>query len=58
MTGTSGVAGKVVAVIGSCLVTEYGDAALAYNLKKYLGYMAKKRSDIDIALPDEQLALF
>lgn len=58
MTGQS-VAGEVVASVGSILITRYSDNLLAYNLKKYIGYRARKPTEpIELELPSEQLALF
>ncbi len=57
MTG-SPIAGRVVACIGTILITGYDERLLAYNLKKYLGYRAQRTERIELELPSEQLALF
>ena len=59
MTGNKVLAGTVVSVIGSVLITEYDGQLLAYNLKKFIGYCAHKiTGDIELELPSEQLTLF
>ena len=59
MTGNTVLAGTVVSVIGSVLITEYDRQLLAYNLKKFIGHRAHKiTGGIELELPSEQLALF
>lgn len=59
MTSTSKIVGEVVAAIGAIIITEYESNLLVYNLKKLIGYRAKKiLGEIDIELPSEQLTLF
>lgn len=51
--------GRVRSVVGSVVITEYDGELLAYNLKKYLGYRARKSTEpVELELPTEQLALF
>lgn len=59
MTGHTTMAGIVVSVIGSVLITEYDGQLLAYNVKKFIGYQAQTIDGIiDIKIPSTQLALF
>ena len=59
MTGHKTMAGIVISVIGSVLITEYDGQLLAYNVKKFIGYQAQKIDGaIDIEIPSTQLALF
>lgn len=59
MTGNSTMAGVVISVIGSVLITDYDGQLLAYNVKKFIGYQAQAVDGaIDIAIPSTQLALF
>ena len=51
--------GRVLSVIGSIAITEYDGNLLAYNLKKYVGYRARKITEpVELELPSEQLTLF
>ena len=51
--------GRVLSVIGSIAITEYDGNLLAYNLKKYVGYRARKiTGPVELELPSEQLTLF
>lgn len=51
--------GRVLSVIGSIAITEYDGNLLAYNLKKYVGYRARKiTGNVELELPSEQLTLF
>lgn len=59
MTDNQNVAGDIVASIGAIIITKYGENLLKYNLKKYVGYKAKKtEGDLELDLPTEQLTLF
>ena len=59
MTGHRTMAGVVISVIGSVLITDYDGQLLAYNVKKFIGYQAQAVDGaIDIAIPSTQLALF
>ena len=59
MTGHKTMAGVVISVIGSVLITEYDGQLLAYNVKKFIGYQAQTIDGIiDIKIPSTQLALF
>ena len=59
MTGHKTMAGVVISVIGSVLITEYDGQLLAYNVKKFIGYQAQTVDGaIDVELPSTQLALF
>jgi hypothetical protein len=51
--------GHVRSVIGHVVITKYNDELLAYNLKKFIGYRARKITEpIELELPSEQLTLF
>lgn len=51
--------GRVNSVIGSIVITEYDGQLLVYNLKKYIGYRARKiTGPVELELPSEQLTLF
>ena len=51
--------GRVRSVIGGIVITEYGGELLAYNLKKLIGYRARKSTEpVELELPTEQLTLF
>ena len=51
--------GRVNSVIGSIVITEHKDQLLAYNLKKFIGYRARKiTGPVELELPSEQLTLF
>ena len=59
MTGNTVLAGTVVSVIGSVLITEYDGQLLAYNLKKFIGHRAQTvQGAIDLEIPNTQLTLF
>ena len=59
MTGHKTMAGVVISVIGSVLITEYDGQLLAYNVKKFIGYQAQTIDGaINIEIPSTQLALF
>lgn len=59
MTGNTVLAGTVVSVIGSVLITEYDGQLLAYNLKKYIGHQAQVAQEaVDLEIPNTQLTLF
>ena len=59
MTGNTVLAGTVVSVIGSVLITEYDGQLLAYNLKKYIGHQAQVAQEaVDLEMPNTQLTLF
>ena len=59
MKDYSQLVGRVHSVIGSIVITDYGDQLLAYNVKKFIGYRAQKVDGvIDIEIPSTQLALF
>ena len=51
--------GRVRSVVGGVVITEYGGELLAYNLKKLIGYRARKSTEpVELELPTEQLTLF
>ncbi len=50
--------GKIQALIGPLLVTEYQGRAVIYNLKRFIGYRAQSKPGLELKLPEEQLALF
>ena len=59
MTGNTVLAGTVVSVIGSVLITEYDGQLLAYNLKKFIGHQAQAVQEaVDLEIPNTQLTLF
>lgn len=59
MTGHKTMAGVVISVIGSVLITDYDGQLLAYNVKKFIGYQAQTIDGaINIEIPSTQLALF
>lgn len=59
MKDYSQLVGHTRSVIGSIVITDYGDQLLAYNVKKFIGYRAQKVDGvIDIEIPSTQLALF
>ena len=59
MTSNTVLAGTVVSVIGSVLITEYDGQLLAYNLKKYIGHQAQVAQEaVDLEIPNTQLTLF
>lgn len=59
MTGNTVLAGTVVSVIGSVLITEYDRQLLAYNLKKFIGHRAQVVQEaVDLEIPNTQLTLF
>lgn len=59
MKDESQLVGRVLSVIGSIAITEYDGNLLAYNLKKYVGYRARKiTGPVELELPSEQLTLF
>lgn len=59
MKDYSQLVGHVRSVIGSIVITDYGGQLLAYNLKKFIGYRARKITrPVELELPSEQLALF
>ena len=59
ITGNTVLAGTVVSVIGSVLITEYDGQLLAYNLKKYIGHQAQVAQEaVDLEIPNTQLTLF
>lgn len=59
MKNYSQLVGRVRSVIGSIVITDYGGQLLAYNLKKFIGYRARKITrPVELELPSEQLALF
>jgi len=59
MKDESQLVGRVLSVIGSIAITEYDGNLLAYNLKKYVGYRARKITEpVELELPSEQLTLF
>jgi len=59
LTDTPKVAGQVVASVGPIIITDYQNNLLAYNLKRFVGYRAKKATEpIEIELPSEQMTLF
>lgn len=52
------IAGKVVAVIGSILVTEYNNRYYSLNIKKYIGYMLDEEREVIMKAPARQESLF
>lgn len=59
MTGNKVLAGTVVSVIGSVLITEYDGQLLVYNLKKFIGHRAQTAQGmVDLEMPNRQLTLF
>ena len=59
MTGNTVLAGTVVSVIGSVLITEYDGQLLVYNVKKFIGHRAQTvQGAIDLEIPNTQLTLF
>ena len=59
MTGNRVLAGTVVSVIGSVLITEYDGQLLAYNVKKFIGHQAQVvQGAVDLEIPSTQLTLF
>ena len=59
MAGNKVLAGTVVSVIGSVLITEYDGQLLAYNVKKFIGYRAQATQGVvDLEIPNTQLTLF
>ena len=51
--------GHVRSVIGHVVTTEYNGELLAYSLKKFIGYRARKiTGPVELELPSEQLTLF
>lgn len=59
MTGNTVLAGTVVSVIGSVLITEYDRQLLAYNVKKFIGHRAQVvQGTVDLEVPNTQLTLF
>ncbi len=53
MTGNRVLAGTVVSVIGSVLITEYDGRLLAYNVKKFIGYRAQAvQGAVDLEIPN------
>lgn len=59
MTGNTVLAGTVVSVIGSVLITEYDGQLLAYNVKKFIGHRAQVvQGVVDLEIPSTQLTLF
>lgn len=59
ITGNTVLAGTVVSVIGSVLITEYDRQLLAYNLKKFIGHRAQVVQEaVDLEIPNTQLTLF
>lgn len=59
MTGNTVLAGTVVSVIGSVLITEYDRQLLAYNLKKFIGHRAQVvQGAVELEIPNTQLTLF
>ena len=59
MKDYSQLVGRVRSAIGSIVITDYGGQLLAYNLKKFIGYRARKITrPVELELPSEQLALF
>ena len=59
MTRNTVLAGTVVSVIGSVLITEYDGQLLAYNLKKFIGHRARVvQGTVDLEIPNTQLTLF
>jgi len=59
MTGNTVLAGTVVSVIGSVLITEYDGQLLAYNVKKFIGHRAQAlQGAVDLEIPNTQLTLF
>lgn len=59
MTGNTVLAGTVVSVIGSVLITEYDGQLLAYNVKRFIGHRAQTaQGTVDFEIPNTQLTLF
>ncbi len=59
MTESKVLAGTVVSVIGSVLITEYDGQLLAYNVKKFIGHRAQTvQGAINLEIPNTQLTLF
>ena len=59
MTGNTVLAGTVVSVIGSVLITEYDGQLLVYNLKKFIGHRAQVvQGAVELEIPNTQLTLF
>ena len=59
MTGNTVLAGTVISVIGSVLITEYDGQLLAYNVKKFIGHRAQVMQEaVDLEIPNTQLTLF
>lgn len=59
MTGNKVLAGTVVSVIGSVLITEYDGQLLAYNVKKFIGHQARVVQEaVELEIPNTQLTLF
>ena len=59
MKDCSQLVGHVRSVIGSIVITDHKDQLLAYNLKKFIGYRARKiTGPVELELPSEQLTLF
>ena len=59
MTGNRVLAGTIVSVIGSVLITEYDGQLLAYNVKKFIGHRAQVvQGAVDLEIPSTQLTLF
>ena len=53
------MARTVVSIIDPILITDYDEQLLSYNVKKFIGYQARKIDGaIDIEIPSTQLALF
>lgn len=53
------VVGRVIASIGSTVITEHESRTLAYSLKKFVGYEFEKTSEAPaLEMPSEQLGLF
>lgn len=59
MTSNTVLAGTVVSVIGSVLITEYDGQLLAYNVKRFIGHRAQTaQGTVDLEIPNTQLTLF
>ena len=59
MTGNTVLAGTVVSVIGSVLITEYDRQLLAYNVKRFIGHRAQVvQGAVELEIPNTQLTLF
>ena len=59
MTSNTVLAGTVVSVIGSVLITEYDGQLLVYNLKKFIGHRAQVvQGAVELEIPNTQLTLF